>query len=176
MAETDIELTNESQPSILIVDDNIKNLNLLTNLLIDKGYNIGISKNGFMALEFIRKRNPDLILLDIMMPDIDGLEVCRQLKSDKKTKDIPVIFISGLADTADKLRGFKAGGVDYITKPFEKEEVFARVNTHLELIRSHKDIKKAKQALETANRSLEDRGSGRTEETPETAGYPYSKV
>ena len=99
-----------------------------------------MATNGRKALEFVKKKPPDIILLDIMMPEMDGLEVCRQLKREETTRDIPVIFISALTETADKLKGFHAGGVDYITKPFHKEEVLARVQAHLALKRSQPHV------------------------------------
>jgi diguanylate cyclase (GGDEF)-like protein/PAS domain S-box-containing protein len=118
---------------ILIVDDNKMNLKVLGNILRKNNYQIAVAKNGKNALLFIKKRKPDLILLDIMMPGIDGYEVCNQLKQDEETKEIPVIFISALQEEKNKLKGFKLGAVDYIIKPFQEKEVLARVNTHLEL-------------------------------------------
>ena len=117
--------------SILLVDDNPTNLQVLFQTLEGVGCKLLIAKNGNGALTIAGKALPDLILLDIMMPDIDGYEVCRQLKSDSATADIPVIFLSALGETEDKVKGLHLGAVDYITKPFQPDEVIARVNTHL---------------------------------------------
>ncbi len=119
--------------TILAVDDNPDNLRLLAEILNKHDYKLRLAPNGERALATIRKEAPDLILLDIMMPVMDGFEVCRQLKQDKATAGIPIIFISALDETSDKVRAFSLGGVDYITKPFRSEEVLARVKTHLTL-------------------------------------------
>jgi len=118
---------------ILVVDDNSANLRLLSNILTAQGYKVRPAPDGQLALRSVAVEQPDLILLDIKMPWMDGYEVCRRLKADEKHREIPVIFISALDDTADKLKGFEAGGVDYITKPFEPAEVLARVQTHVRL-------------------------------------------
>lgn len=117
--------------SIVIVDDMPDNLRLLANILKNKGYKVRPAPSGARALATIQKEPPELILLDIMMPDMDGYEVCRQLKAGEGTKDIPIIFLSALNEVFDKVKAFKAGGVDFITKPFQVEEVLARVRTHL---------------------------------------------
>lgn len=127
-----------NQPSfkeheILVVDDIAANLKLLTNILVDEHYKVRVAINGEMALASIRSKKPDLILLDIKMPNIDGFEVCKRLKANPETRAIPIIFISALNETEGKVDAFQAGGVDYITKPFANEEVLARVRTHLEL-------------------------------------------
>ena len=122
-------------PTILVVDDTDANLRLLTAMLRDNGYKVRPVSSGEMALRVIEAKAPDLVLLDINMPEMDGYEVCRRLKADPRWRDIPVLFISALTDTADKVRAFQAGGVDYVGKPFQFEEVAARVRTHLELRR-----------------------------------------
>ncbi|MET0101816.1 MAG: response regulator [Sedimenticola sp.] len=122
-----------SSADIMVVDDNPANLRLLSDLLSSEGYNVRASLSGEMALKSISDTPPDLVLLDVKMPVIDGIEVCRRLKADEHTRAIPVIFISALGDTEKKMRGFEAGGVDYVTKPFASEEVLARVRTHLVL-------------------------------------------
>jgi two-component system sensor histidine kinase/response regulator len=119
--------------NILIVDDSLANLRLLTQMLAKRGYEVRPLTNGLQALEAARLMPPDLILLDIMMPEMDGYEVCQRLKADAQTRDIPVIFISALDETQDKVKAFTVGGVDYIPKPFQVEEVLARVETHLAL-------------------------------------------
>ncbi|MDA3926594.1 MAG: response regulator [Kiritimatiellae bacterium] len=120
-------------PNILVVDDTPANLNLLAGMLKKHGYRVRPVPSGKLAIKAVQSEKPDLILLDIRMPEMSGYEVCTQLKADAALKDIPVIFISALAETADKIKAFTVGGVDYITKPFQFEEVEARVQTHLEL-------------------------------------------
>jgi len=120
-------------PSILIVDDMPANVLLLVRMLAERGYNPRPVLSGKLALQAAREDPPDLILLDINMPEMNGYEVCEQLKADEELKDIPVIFISALNDTIDKVKAFRVGGVDYVTKPFQFEEVYARVQTHLTL-------------------------------------------
>ncbi len=134
--------------SILLVDDNPTNLQVLYQCLEGVGCKLLIAKNGEMAISIAAKALPDLILLDIMMPGIDGYEVCRRLKSDPKTADIPVIFLSALGETGDKVKGLQLGAVDYITKPFQPDEVIARVNTHLTIHRLKQEIEQRKDELE----------------------------
>ena len=118
---------------ILIVDDNPDNITLLGSLLTKSGYEVGAVPDGQRALKFIKNKLPDLILLDIMMPDLDGFEVCEKLKSDFLTQHIPVIFLTAKTGTEDIVKGFKLGGADYVTKPFNTEELLARINTHIEM-------------------------------------------
>jgi DNA-binding NtrC family response regulator len=147
---------------ILVVDDTPASLRLLTELLAKEGYRIRPASDGALALKSIAAKAPDLILLDISMPDMDGYEVCRRLKADEKSSRIPVIFISSFGDTRQKVAGFEAGGVDYITKPFETEEVLARVRTHLrlrrveELQRAYNEIETLKAQLELENAYLQE--------------------
>ena len=119
--------SNEATEAILLVDDNPTNLQLLFETLDGRGYKLLIAKDGKTALSIARKAGPNLILLDIMMPEIDGYEVCRQLKADPATAEIPVIFLSALTDTKDKVQGLDLGAVDYVTKPFSIRELMARV-------------------------------------------------
>jgi len=126
---------NPPKASILIVDDNPQNLRLLTAMLTDNGYKVRPAPNGSLALKAIQSQLPDLILLDINMPELNGYEVCRQLKADTATRSVPVIFLSAMDETIDKVQAFQAGGVDYVTKPFQFEEVLARIETHLHLRR-----------------------------------------
>ncbi|MEI6291105.1 MAG: response regulator [Chloroflexota bacterium] len=121
--------------NVLVVDDTVANLSLLSRMLKDCGYMVRPVPNGRLALNAVKGEKPDLILLDITMPEMDGYEVCQYLKRDPELKDIPVIFISALSETQEKIRAFEVGGVDYITKPFKFEEVKARVETHLKLHR-----------------------------------------
>ncbi len=143
-----MEKINAITESILLVDDNPTNLQVLFQTLDGVGCKLLIAKNGEMALSIAGKARPDLILLDIMMPDIDGYEVCRQLKSVPATADIPVIFLSALGDTEDKVKGLQLGAIDYITKPFQPDEVIARVNTHLTIHRLKREVESRKDQLE----------------------------
>jgi signal transduction histidine kinase/DNA-binding NarL/FixJ family response regulator len=138
----------EIKATILIVDDEPANLNLLADLLSSAGFGIVAAAKGQDALRRAREAQPDLILLDIMMPDIDGYAVCRELMSDRDTQTIPIIFISARDETPDLVKGFQAGGVDYITKPFQQEELLARVNTHLALRRSQQQIEDQRARLQ----------------------------
>ncbi len=119
--------------SILIVDDSLNNLTLLERILSRKGYKVGLASSGKLALDSVDLTQPDLILLDIMMPAMDGYEVCTRLKSNDRTRGIPIIFLSALVEVSNKVKAFNAGGVDYITKPFEPVEVVARVENQLRL-------------------------------------------
>ncbi|RKZ72771.1 MAG: hybrid sensor histidine kinase/response regulator [Candidatus Parabeggiatoa sp. nov. 1] len=118
---------------ILIVDDHPHNLQVLGNILKKEGYSPALTQNGVQALEFVKKKQPYLILLDIMMPEMSGLEVCRKLKQSPATKDIPVIFLTAKTETEDIVEGLELGAVDYVTKPFNHRELMARINTHIEL-------------------------------------------
>lgn len=125
--------TRSNSPIVLIVDDMPENLRILSELLKENGYRVRPVPNGNLALQVAEKEKPDLILLDIMMPDMDGYEVCSLLKANENLKDVPVIFISALNDAKDIVKAFTSGGVDYVTKPFKAEEVTARVATHLKI-------------------------------------------
>jgi sigma-B regulation protein RsbU (phosphoserine phosphatase) len=140
---------DQAQETILLVDDNPTNLQMLYQLLEKSvGGKLLVAKNGETALAIARKTRPDLILLDIMMPGIDGFEVCRRLKADPATGPIPVIFLSALDETADKVKGLQLGAVDYVSKPFQAEEVVARVNTHLTIHRLNREVQKQRDQLE----------------------------
>lgn len=120
-----------ARKNILIVDDTPENLTVLRRMLTEHGYRVRPALSGEIALKTIQADLPDLILLDILMPGMNGYEVCARLKEDKATRDVPVIFISALSEVEDKVRAFSEGGVDYILKPFQAKEVLARVKTHL---------------------------------------------
>ena len=149
----------QEQPLILIVDDNPVNIDLLLNILRGD-YRFGIAKNGAKALAYLDKTKPDLILLDVMMPEIDGFEVCAKIKADPILKNVEVIFITALSDAKYIARGFEIGAVDYITKPFKSAEVKARVQTHMSL-------KKMKETLSDQNIILEDQVKHKTAELQE---------
>lgn len=127
---------NQHQQVVLIIDDEQTNLGIMIDTLQSAGFTAITARNGEMGLKRALFARPDLILLDVMMPGMDGFETCRQLKAHEHTRDIPVIFMTALADTKHKLQGFDAGGVDYITKPFEEQEVLVRIHTHLALRRT----------------------------------------
>lgn len=118
---------------ILVVDDTPANLAVTSEVLTDAGFEVAIAKDGERAIKQAERNLPNLILLDIMMPGIDGFETCRRLKASPITQEIPIIFMTALSDTTDKVMGFNLGGVDYITKPFQEAELLARVKTHLKL-------------------------------------------
>ena len=139
----------ESTPTkgnILLVDDLPNNLQLLSDLLTELGYNVRSVTSGRMALKTLKVKQPDLVLLDIKMPEMDGYQACEAIKADETLRDIPIIFISALDDTFDKVKAFKSGGVDYITKLFQIEEVVARVEYQLTIQRQkialQKEVKK----------------------------------
>jgi class 3 adenylate cyclase len=177
LSEEDKQLTLQNK-AVLVVDDNMANLQLLTTLLKRQGYILYQAQSGAEALEKVRSKPPDLILLDIRMPEMDGFEVCRRLKANNDTRDIPVIFISALQAIDDKIKGFTVGGVDYITKPFQIQEVLARVKTHLDIctlqqrlqqqnLQLQKEIqarRAAEEELRLLNAELENRVLERTRE------------
>ena len=127
---------------ILIVDDKPENLDILIAYLDTRGFTISVALNGKEAIEIAIEFMPDIILLDVMMIGINGFETCNQLKKNKKTENIPVIFMTALSETVDKVRGFEVGGVDYITKPFQQEEVLARINAHLTIRQQQSKLEK----------------------------------
>lgn len=144
-------------PKILVVDDNQKNLEIVSRYLKEEGYKIALAENGKDALEILKVSTFDLILLDIMMPEIDGFEVCIQIRRNPDYDDIPILFLTAKVEKADLLRGFEIGAQDYITKPFDSQELMARVKTHIEL-------KQNKDALKKLNQVLDDKVKERTQE------------
>ncbi|PKP19320.1 MAG: hybrid sensor histidine kinase/response regulator, partial [Bacteroidetes bacterium HGW-Bacteroidetes-22] len=148
--------TSSITPRILLVDDNPKNLQILISYLKNFQFHLDISTSGEDAFSSIATSKPDLILLDIMMPDMDGYEVCRRLKADPLTADIPIIFITALAEPENKIKGFQLGGVDYITKPFHKQEVMARIETQLTMIRQRQELLDLNIKLQSSNKMLEE--------------------
>jgi len=151
---TDIK-TKPQGSNILIVDDVPMNLLILSEILKKSGYNTFTVTDGFSALKAAEEKMPDIILLDIMMPGIDGYEVCRRLKEDKKLCEIPVIFISALSDSQTIVEAFSYGGVDYITKPFQPEEVTARVKTHIKLYQQSKELQELNAHLVESQEKLQ---------------------
>ena len=159
----------EMQNNILIVDDTPENLTVLSRMLEAHGYQVRPAVNGQVALKAISRTLPDVILLDIIMPGMNGYELCRRLKADKQTREIPIVFMSALDEVMDKVKAFAAGGVDYITKPFHAEEVLARVHTHLALrnmqrrlqtqnIRLQQEVTTRQQMETKIKTSLEEKG------------------
>ncbi|MDX9754798.1 MAG: response regulator [bacterium] len=138
----------QTTPTVMVVDDTTANLKLLQEMLYAKGYRVLAFPDGRMALQAAAKRPPDLILLDISMPGMNGFEVCEHLKADPILSAIPVLFISALSEVSDKVKAFRVGGVDYITKPFQIEEIYARVDTHLRLRRLQLELEKHNLNLE----------------------------
>jgi sigma-B regulation protein RsbU (phosphoserine phosphatase) len=167
---------------ILLVDDTPTNLHVLYETLDGRGHELLIAQSGEEAMELAREAAPALVLLDIMMPGIDGYETCRRLKADPQTRGSAVIFMSALDDTQNKVRGLEVGAVDYITKPFEAAEVIARVNTHLELRRLHRALAEANATLLAANRKMKQDLAAAAQvqqallprRAPSVAGYEFA--
>lgn len=158
---------SNNKPLLLLVDDQASNLDILVDYLQDAGLDLAVSTSGEDALALTASRLPSVILLDIMMPGMDGYQVCRILKSQPATRDIPVIFLSARDDLDSKVKGFAAGAVDYVTKPLQREEVLARVHTHLTLRQQQLLLEEKNRSLERLNRDLCEQMSQR--ETAETA-------
>ena len=133
----------KKKQTVLIVDDNPENLGVLGDIVAGNGYIPGFASNGATALATVKNKHPDLILLDIMMPDMDGFEVCQQLKQDATLADIPIIFLTAKTEKEDVIAGLKLGAVDYVTKPFNPEELLTRVNTHLKLQAAKEELREA---------------------------------
>ena len=141
--------------TILIVDDNPTNLGVLFNALSHANFKVLVAEDGERALAQLERTNPDIILLDVLMPGIDGFETCRRLKTSEIGAEIPIIFMTALSDTVDKIKGFEAGGVDYITKPLQHEEVLARVKAHLMIRQLQQQLEERNELLHEKNRELE---------------------
>ncbi|HAX76616.1 MAG TPA: hybrid sensor histidine kinase/response regulator [Cyanobacteria bacterium UBA11372] len=160
-------MVDDQSNAILIVDDNPNNIRVLFEFLNQSGFKVSVVKSGEAALEKIPLIQPELILLDVMMPGIDGFETCRRLKADASTKDIPVIFMTALSDTEHKVKGLQIGAVDYITKPFQFEEVLARVNVHLALrkaqIKLMNEVAERKQIENQLQQTLKDLKKAQTQ-------------
>jgi two-component system, sensor histidine kinase and response regulator len=142
------EIIPEASTTILVVDDNPTNLSLLFDLLSEEGFKVLVATDGEGAIAQVGYVKPDMLLLDVMMPGIDGFETCRRLKANDLTQDIPVIFMTALSTISDKVKGFDVGAVDYITKPIDREEVLARLKTHLTVQRLQKTLQNQNLALQ----------------------------
>jgi PleD family two-component response regulator len=134
--------------NILLVDDELNNLRVLSNILRSHGYKVRQALSGATALETIHAQPPDLIMLDVRMPNMDGYEVCALLKAQAATRDIPIVFLSALDDTPDKLKAFAVGGVDYITKPFQAEEVLVRIKNQLLILQQQRQLQEQNRQLQ----------------------------
>lgn len=144
---------------ILVVEDEIASAQLLGYILRSGGHQVSLAHNGYEGLERAQHVLPDLILLDVMMPGINGYQVCERLKANEETRDTPVLFLSALAEVGDKIRAFNAGAADYITKPFHAKEVLARVSTHIALRRLQQQLEAANRVLEQQNAELQMRNT-----------------
>jgi len=162
--ENDLTVAAYPTPVVLVVDDTPANLGVICDYLTDYEFEIIAARSGEECLEIVAATAPDLILLDVMMPGLDGFAVCRRLKSDATTRDIPVIFMTALANTEDKVKGFAAGAVDYVTKPVQQEEVLARVRTHLTLRQQQIQLQTLNSTLSQFNQALEAKVRERTAE------------
>ncbi|MHB0912701.1 MAG: PAS domain S-box protein [Armatimonadota bacterium] len=159
-----VNADSASRADILVVDDTPDELRLLADILSGAGYRVRTATDGRLALRSVQAELPELILLDIRMPGLDGYEVARQLKADARTHSVPIIFISTLESEREKIKAFQAGGVDYINKPFHAEEVLARINVHLSLRRAQLDLERSNAELMAARETLEDKVRERTSE------------
>ncbi|HBE17175.1 MAG TPA: hybrid sensor histidine kinase/response regulator [Cyanobacteria bacterium UBA11159] len=168
-------LTPITKGNILVVDDTPNNLRLLSEMLTDRGYKVRQALNGQMALATLHRLPPDLILLDINMPGMNGYEVCQKIKADYQTRDIPIIFISALDDVLDKVKAFQIGGGDYITKPFQVEEVIARVENQLKIRRLSLQLQEKVERLQQSERIQRDKAS-QLEDTLHKLKYTQSQL
>lgn len=142
------------EANILVVDDNPKNLQLISTVVSEAGYKVSAVNSAENALKYLNLKSPDLILLDVMMPGMNGYEACRIIKSDEKLKEIPIIFLTAKNETEDIVTGFSLGAVDYISKPFKSEEVLVRLSTHVQLTQSKRLLKEKNNELATLNQKL----------------------
>ena len=149
----------QNQATILVIEDNLTNLKIIAHILIAAGYNVLTEVEGLNVIEKVNSTIPDLILLDIILPEISGFEICQQLQADPFTGSIPIIFMTALIESGDKIRGLSLGAVDYITKPFQKEELLARVRTHLHLRQLSKTLEIQNQELIKTTKELENKSA-----------------
>lgn len=147
---------SDNPSTVLIVDDTPDNLGVLSEWLEESGVETMTALSGGRALELVKHAKPDLILLDVLMPNVDGFETCLQLKENPDTRNIPVIFITALMDTASKVKGFSTGAVDYVAKPVQREEVLARVHTHLTISRLQRQLAEQNTELQRRNATLNE--------------------
>lgn len=159
MSGTPVHSHPAGKGGILVVEDEIASAQLLSYILRSGGHQVSLAHDGYEGLDRAQHLLPDLILLDVMMPGLNGYQVCERLKANEETRDTPVLFLSALAEVDDKIRAFNAGAADYITKPFHAREVLARVSTHMALRRLQKQLETANRALEQQNAELQTRNT-----------------
>lgn len=164
---------------ILVVDDTPANIQMLAGILRERGYHLSVATNGLQALEVLERIRPDLILLDVMMPEMDGFETCRRIKSSETLRDIPIIFLTAKAEVSDIVKGFEIGAVDYVAKPFNSHELLARVNTHLTIDQLRRNLEEKNQELARARaRELEMAYQVQLQliplHTPEVPGWEFA--
>lgn len=162
-------LIKEKQPLIMVVDDQYKNLQVIANILKEENFDISLLAEPKNVYEMVLNLKPILILLDIMMPEMDGFQVCEQIKSNPEIANIPIIFLTAKDDSESIAKGFEIGAVDYIVKPFSKLELLARVNTHIKMFQQQSEIEKSKKSLEEINQNLEEKVKERTGELQKAA-------
>jgi phosphoserine phosphatase RsbU/P len=150
------EAMQPPRDTVLLVDDNLSNLKLLLGVLQGQGLAVSVARSGTETLERLLHLTPDLILLDVLMPGLNGFDTCRCIKAQSAYRDIPILFMTALTDIDSKLQGFAAGGVDYVTKPFETSEVLARVHTHLTMRRLHQRLALQNAELQVTNVQLSE--------------------
>jgi len=150
------EAMQPPRDTLLLVDDNLSNLKVLLGVLQGQGLAVAVARSGAEALERLLHLTPDLILLDVLMPGLNGFDTCRRIKAQSAYRDIPILFMTALTDIDSKLQGFEAGGVDYVTKPFETSEVLARVHTHLTMRRLHQRLALQNAELQVTNVQLSE--------------------
>src|SRR5262245_41246220 len=141
---------------ILVVDDTPANIQILIGILKEKGYQLSVATNGIEALKVLERIRPDLILLDVMMPEMDGFETCRQIKNSDTLREIPIIFLTSKTDTEDIVKGFEIGAVDYVAKPFNAPELLARINTHLTVDQLRRNLEEKNEELVRAYKRERD--------------------
>ena len=156
-------LSNLASPSILVVDDNPENLNIALTFLAHHQFEMAVATDGSSTLESLKIITPQLILLDVMLPDMSGFELCKKLKTEPRLSEIPVIFMTALDEPQYKVQGFEAGGVDYVTKPLERLELLARVDNHLRIHQQAQILQTANHNLQRANQTLQQQNRSVTE-------------
>ena len=166
--------TMQQSPTILIVDDILENVSTLYHFLDENNFEVLVARDGESALELIEEEHPDLILLDVIMPGISGFDTCKTLKANPKNQDIPVIFMTALSDTVDKVKGFGLGAVDYVTKPIQQEEVLARIKTHLTICHLQKQLQTQNVELETKNFELQTKNSELEKKNAELDAFSHT--
>lgn len=152
-----MDLPSSQKNTILIIDDDTQNLKVMVGFLKESGFEISVARSGEDALKLVEHFTPDIILLDVMMPGLNGFETCGRLKANKITQNIPVIFMTALTDVENKVKGLETGAVDFVTKPVEYREVIARITTHLTLGNLQKQLREKNTQLEQKNLELEEK-------------------